>query len=329
MEKRGIVIQPSYSVDAQDGSLVGLPFLDEELLRYCVLYWDVIDCPIDDLFDRQPESTSDLTMLIEEGVFQQTRGRLFVKQLPTSKIKLSFDRERPAEFYCAASIYAVLKHLAQGEKWALGSRTPIIGFDVDKLFFVENTGDRLNPRVPGLLKIEKNDPGYLVQFESGPGLSVELNNALPTPGKDVPLEKILEFKQKNADELSRFRTALDKICLEIGENGNVEMAKDIAIRELKQNLSDIDKLLNERGIKRVFRSLKTDIMVSEVIKNTLLGGAAGSLIGGPINLAIGAAVAGLATVFDVKLSLNSVWPKKLPPHLRDYQYIYESKKKLR
>ncbi|EJM83130.1 DUF6236 family protein [Pseudomonas sp. GM60] len=66
------------------------------------------------------------------------------------------------------------------------------------------------------------------------GTVIQLLNAVPIPGKEVPLAEILEFKARRRDELLAFRDHFEKLF------GGISSA-DFMESELKKTLIEIDK----------------------------------------------------------------------------------------
>ena len=75
MKVIGIVITPDH---ASQGVA---PSYNQQYLRSCLLYWDMIDCPVYAISDLNPFSNpSDNHLLAKEGVLRRTKGYFFTKE---------------------------------------------------------------------------------------------------------------------------------------------------------------------------------------------------------------------------------------------------------
>lgn len=101
---------------------------------------------------------------------------------------------------------------------------------------------------PGAWAIAQGDKSLVIDspyFSGGRGVLVELLRAIPTPDKEMPLQEILEFKEKRADELANLRLKLDELYLRIGnaddsffEFGRVAREIDSACSALLKAVKD-------------------------------------------------------------------------------------------
>lgn len=328
MESRGIVIAPSFSVP-------GPIAIDRSFLYFCVLYWDVLDCPEDDLGDSLLKNQPELQLLQEEGLLKRTRGRFFKKE--RGHALLSFHGEHPREFWAVAQLYSLLKHHQSGQQWTLGNQLAIdINADISKFYFVENVGDLMKPKASGILRISTEPEHVLNSFDRGPIVDLTFQDALPVPDPGLPLEEVLEFKQRHQDEFVDFRVALDEMYLEIIDSADLVAARSIATRRIQQTLGNINRILEEDRIKRFIASMKTglsiSLSVSDVIKNVAPYAISGACLGSRFDLPeLGAAlgVAGaVASAVDVDLDLSAFRPKDLPGIRSDFRYLFFVRKEL-
>lgn len=91
----------------------------------------------------------------------------------------------------------------------------------------------LETREPGLWSLAQGENSLLLRdqmLEPNAGALLELQRAIPIPDKDVPLNEVLEFKERRRDELHRLRTELDGFVAEINqaEDKEAELQKHIA-----------------------------------------------------------------------------------------------------
>lgn len=154
-------------------------------------------------------------------------------------------------------------------------------------------------------------------------LILDLYNSLPIPATDVPLDDIINFKEKRRDELMEFRNSMDKIYLSIINSGDIDISKSVAIKDLEKKIIAINKVMNESKIKKLLGSVKVNIDI-----NSLIIGGAGYIIGKETGNSIMLASLGLA-VSSIKLRIDKqLIPKHIPDNLSDFAYLYYSQKEL-
>ena len=78
----------------------------------------------------------------------------------------------------------------------------------------------LENREPGVWSLSQGEKSLFVNNSAAnlideSGISLELIRAIPVPAADVPLNEILEFKEKRKDELMIFRAHIDQLVNEI------------------------------------------------------------------------------------------------------------------
>lgn len=154
-------------------------------------------------------------------------------------------------------------------------------------------------------------------------LILDLYNSLPIPATDVPLDDIINFKEKRRDELMEFRNSMDKIYLSIINSGDIDISKSVAIKDLEKKIIAINKVMNESKIKKLLGSVKVNIDI-----NSLIIGGAGYIIGKETGNSIMLASLGLAAS-SIKLRVDKqLIPKHIPDNLSDFAYLYYSQKEL-
>lgn len=154
-------------------------------------------------------------------------------------------------------------------------------------------------------------------------LILDLYNSLPIPATDVPLDDIINFKEKRRDELMEFRNSMDKIYLSIINSGDIDISKSVAIKDLEKKIIAINKVMNESKIKKLLGSVKVNIDI-----NSLIMGGAGYIIGKETGNSIMLASLGLAAS-SIKLRIDKqLIPKHIPDNLSDFAYLYYSQKEL-
>lgn len=154
-------------------------------------------------------------------------------------------------------------------------------------------------------------------------LILDLYNSLPIPATDVPLDDIINFKEKRRDELMEFRNSMDKIYLSIINSGDIDISKSVAIKDLEKKIIAINKVMNESKIKKLLGSVKVNIDI-----NSLIIGGAGYIIGKETGNSIMLPSLGLAAS-SIKLRIDKqLIPKHIPDNLSDFAYLYYSQKEL-
>ena len=91
------------------------------------------------------------------------------------------------------------------------------------------------------------------------GIEFELLNCLPVPQADVPLNDILEFKEKRNSELLAVRIYLNDLYQSIINSADIPRAKNAALGRLELSLKDLDKTMNESGMRKTLTSLRGSI----------------------------------------------------------------------
>lgn len=157
-------------------------------------------------------------------------------------------------------------------------------------------------------------------------LQIELFNSIPVPTAEVNLEDILNFKEHRYSELQEFRNVIDEMYLSIIQSPDRDLAKSICVNKLRNNLKDLDKVMNETKITRVLSGFKVELDISGLlgILPAIGGYTLGSKVGFP---KIGAILGVASSMIKVSYEL-SLKPKEIPAGLKDYAYLYYQSKEL-
>jgi len=86
-------------------------------------------------------------------------------------------------------------------------------------------------------------------------LEVELYEAIQIPTHVVPLQDILEFKQRRLPELISLRDTMDTIVDQIMGAQDIPKRKTKALNKLHRDLNDFNRVMEETKFERVKRSL--------------------------------------------------------------------------
>lgn len=152
--------------------------LDPQNVRTWLLHWDKLDYPVGG-FDRRVEP--DVDFLQAAGVLQRTLAD------PAFESSDKAEPENGGLFDSVLATYQVLDRKEPGA-WAI-ARTKL----------PETPWDHLEP------------PRNFEDQSEGRGLFIRLTSALPVPNADVPLNEILEFKDRRRAELAALRSHLDEL----------------------------------------------------------------------------------------------------------------------
>ena len=323
MAQRGIVISPTITANRYAG-------LDAASLRQCALFWDIIDCPEDALGGGTNLGRDrDLELLQQEGMLTRTKGYFFFKD-SDGRNTLSFHAERPREFWRVAQLYAFKRNNQGDALWSI--KVP------------NENWLRPDPNSPELFYFAGVDPlapgqsTNVIAYSEGPefdpdtdliedrAVDVELYQALLAPHADVPMEEILEFRDKRQDELQRFRHVMDKLYLDITISGDVARAKAFAIDTVQGALRDINKVMMESTWKRV---LLDSVKVKLRITQGLVAAAADLALRGRFDLETVAATLGVVgSALTIETVLTAFQPKQIPPEMQDYAYLYHAQEEV-
>lgn len=97
-------------------------------------------------------------------------------------------------------------------------------------------------------------------FEKGRGVLTRLSGAIPVPDRDVPLENILEFRNKRKDEVDQLNQILDEFYQRWVNSEDRDHSFASAITELDANCAAVIRTTKEAGLKTVLTSW--DVAVS-------------------------------------------------------------------
>ncbi|MHA1342201.1 MAG: DUF6236 family protein [Promethearchaeota archaeon] len=157
----------------------------------------------------------------------------------------------------------------EGEEWDQNYLTSSAQLEVMR---------NLNREQNGIFVLGQAGPNLFLpesERELSPGIELKLTNALPTFSADIPVEDILNFKEKRRDELKRFQNTLSKFGEKLSGTDNIERATNITIEEINLRLGDLHRVMKERFKgKLLWSSLKAimrvPLLVTE-LKNAFTG----------------------------------------------------------
>lgn len=327
MNPRGIIITPTFSI-GKDDQVFEWTGLDPAYLRFCITYWDVIDCP-EGIIGGAPlgKSDNDVQVLEREGVFRRTKGH-FVKE-ENGQFLLSASFEHPEEFWSLAQLYTLKKYFKDEPEiaWTLGRPTKELIFppSISKFFFIE-------PRNTHAQALKIDQRLSATQLDIGSSANIAIQNALPVPSQEIPIEEVLSFKRKRHAELLRFRHALDGLYLSLENSNDLLKAENYAVSEIDLALTDIHRVMDDGGIKKFISNIKSSFSIANFVKGIGVGITAAKVALPNVNLELPTIMStiGLAAISAINISIDTsaLKPKAIPPDRKDYAYLYYVEDKL-
>lgn len=188
--------------------------------------------------------------------------------------------------------------------------------------------------VPGTdqLEYESLIYGAPPQGKSFRCIETLLRAVLPVPRQNVPLKKILAFKQKRHSELLRYREKIDKLHRQLKQATEPGEAKEVLTQfgeELPRSLRDLIGALNDAKLATIWGSVKTLTSVTvptSLAAAAVVGGVAPAIAALPIGLVIGALVIkGAIDVISYRLDERN--KQRALERASPFAYLHYAKKK--
>ncbi|MGL1180701.1 DUF6236 family protein [Vibrio parahaemolyticus] len=259
------IVTPAQEIISNGDSLSMRGNLPPEQIRYLALYWDKVVVTDSNIFGSGLSDESKI--LVDAGILRKETARMSLNGTfnGSGLAKMHFDG--------LSQITASLTAKNPGQ-WA-----------------IHQSGDQLH--------IPKNMSKELVTAD------FELNQCLPVPFPDLPLEKLIEFKFKREDELIALRKTLDELYLDISNSQDIPRAKIVKISQLEKAINDLDVVARESWGSRLLASRKVslDINLGSLSQGAVTGGIVGSTFSNPV-LGLFAA-AGQTIVSSMKFEVSS------------------------
>lgn len=98
--------------------------------------------------------------------------------------------------------------------------------------------------------------------ENRRGILVKLVNAIPVPDRDVPLEDILQFKEKRKDELAALRIHLEDVYQSVLEASDAALKLETELIRMQKSIADHLKVSREWGVKLKLADLTANLNVA-------------------------------------------------------------------
>jgi hypothetical protein len=189
----------------------------------------------------------------------------------------------------------------------------------------------LNNNEPGVWALSQGEKSLFLEqglglFSEDSGMSLNLLRAIPIPANDVPLNEILEFKEKRKDELLVLRSHINRLVKVIQGSPTIMDDFNRAIKEVDGACADMLKLGREWQWPVHFADLKTSFNFNST--KFLAATGSGWKFGEPYGLTAASLVAsgaGLISTIDIKsdLSFRAIKKSSSP-----YRYSYLAHKEL-
>lgn len=151
--------------------------------------------------------------------------------------------------------------------------------DFGKLFLAaqEITYMQKNAEEPGKWSMAQSE-GIIKGQSKASGteacLVFELINSIQLPDRLVPINEILEFKEKRRDELSAFHTYLEEIYLRISASKDIPRSKTHELAKLESAISEYNRTVQEKFQNRLLSSLRVILDRSLITSAGMAMGAA-------------------------------------------------------
>lgn len=181
------------------------------------------------------------------------------------------------------------------------------------------------------LAYEKFNFRRVTQDKGFPVVSFSLNNVLPTPKQNVPLEKIIDFKRKRSDNLLHFKRTVSDFQSKISKTKSQAELKEVAItfqESLVTGVKDLNAVLGDSRIESTLKTFKSLIN----LKSPTLISSAGVLANEKLNLVnlpFSWEAIGLAAIGALELTCSFVEARnKNKVKLREspFSYVYQAQR---
>lgn len=132
-----------------------------------------------------------------------------------------------------------------------------------------------------------------------------MHRAIPLPERDVPLEDLLNFKEKRRDEIKSLTLELDGLFSRIINSADSDFELNRAIAEIDQKCSDVIIVGKESGVKFSLSDFSYGVSLEVNSTDLLTAGAAGAIMGSTFGLPlVGGAIGVAASTLKFKVSLG-------------------------
>ena len=276
--KRGLIISPEIKKNAEKYSLSVMD-IDAQQLRFYLLFWDEL------AFAKNAKADTvspEVEFLQSAGILRKTHAQK-LSENTDDKFKfgvalmehLSFELKTGAELLQSSHSDEPtewLRKFSQGHPRASSLCT-----------FRE-----LDGREPGIWSLASapSDPSLPTEeLLRERGILFKLFSAIPVPNEDVPLQDILEFREKRSAELISLRVHLERVYQCISKSADMDLALQTEIADLQRSLVDLVK--TTKASKLRFRLCTFDAKINLI--DAALRAYVGSIPFGNLGAVLGAA----------------------------------------
>jgi hypothetical protein len=138
-------------------------------------------------------------------------------------------------------------------------------------------------------------------------LVFDLINSIQLPDRLVPINEILEFKEKRRDELSAFHTYLEDIYFRISASKDIPRSRTHELAKLESAISEYNKTLQEKFQNRLLTSLRI------ILDRSLITSAGMAMGAASLAPAIGLPALGAgAMVGSASFAIQSILTERAP-----------------
>ncbi|MDO6591729.1 hypothetical protein DS901_13375 [Loktanella sp. D2R18] len=162
---------------------------------------------------------------------------------------------------------------------------------------------------PGAWVVSHGEGGLDIQpsdsLQSGRGAVAKLCRALPVPCEDVPLQDLLEFRQRRKEEIDSLRFEIDGLFSRVVNSQDTDFEFRRAVSEIDQKCADVVKVGRESKISFSLSDVSYNFSFEFNSANLLMTSGLGALIGTNFEMpVVGAAIGAGTSVFKFGLSLG-------------------------
>tara|TARA_A100001391_G_scaffold28350_1_gene15357 strand:- start:21 stop:911 length:891 start_codon:yes stop_codon:yes gene_type:complete len=140
-------------------------------------------------------------------------------------------------------------------------------------------------------------------LERDRGLHMKLFNSIPVPDKDVPLQDVLEFKERRRAELIALRHHIARLYQTILSSPDRPLAEQTEFEAFQKAISDQLRVTSESGLKFRLTDLSVNLSVKDVALGWIAGSAAYPQVA-PLSLLSALGVGAATTAVSAALSIG-------------------------
>jgi Family of unknown function (DUF6236) len=313
--KRQLITTSRIVDDRINGKVLVDGFPQRELLATYLMYWDSVDILMVNGFGPNLTLNDEVRELVDLGAVVRS-----MVEVDPEDMSADVQEELAwAEQYAPKSVriagrtlleMQVLRECAQAQLFSKRST------DLENKYAIGQSGGFFSYRSRMAAESENT--------------YVELSDVMPMPDVSVYLPTIVKFRQKRREEFLLFRRRLDSLLQGIAESKSTEELRErvrSAKEEFELSLLELCRVLDESGVQKVTRSLRTALAIpaSEFITALVSTHAAQNLLHAPVGVLelAGLGIVGALQVFKRREPAIA----RVPENCRDFLYLYSISKK--